>query len=107
MVLPQPEPVVVPRGKISDVQPDVAEPRDLRHLSLREEPIGDAPHVEDFDGASVEATGAGAGEVLGGAPLGDDDVDASQCQLAGQHQPRRTGSGDHHGVFGHRESPSE
>ena len=27
------------------------EPRDLRHLSLREEPIGDSALIEDLDGA--------------------------------------------------------
>ena len=34
VVLPQPEPVVVPGGKVADVQRDPGEPRDLRHLSL-------------------------------------------------------------------------
>src|SRR5215211_2015712 len=38
-VLPQPEPVVVQRGKVADVQGDPGEPRDLRHLPPREEPI--------------------------------------------------------------------
>ena len=35
VVLPQPEPVVVPGGKVADVQPDPGEARDLRHLPLR------------------------------------------------------------------------
>src|SRR5439155_20706109 len=34
VVLPQPEPVGVPGGKVADVQTDPGEPRDLRHLSL-------------------------------------------------------------------------
>ena len=51
VVLPQPEPVGVAGGKVADVQPDAAEPRDLSHLSLREEPIGDSALVEDLDGA--------------------------------------------------------
>jgi hypothetical protein len=38
-VLPQPEPVVVPRGKVADVQRDLGEPRDVHHLPPREEPI--------------------------------------------------------------------
>ena len=51
VVLPQPEPVVVPGGKVADVQTDAGEPRDLRHLSLREEPIGDPTLIENLDGA--------------------------------------------------------
>ena len=51
VVLPQPEPVGVPGGKVADVQTDRGEPRDLGHLPLREEPIGDAALIEDLDGA--------------------------------------------------------
>jgi hypothetical protein len=51
VVLPQREPVVVPRGKVADVQRDPGEPRDLGHLSLREEPIGDSALIENLDGA--------------------------------------------------------
>ena len=51
MVLPQPEPVVVPGRKIADVQTDAGESRDLSHLSLREEPIGDSALIEDLDRA--------------------------------------------------------
>ena len=50
----------------------------------------------------VQAACARAGEVLAGAPLDDGDVDARQRQLARQHQPRRTASGDHHRMLGHR-----
>ena len=50
MVLPQPEHVVVPGGKVADVQRDV-EVHDLMHLSLREEPVGDSALIEDLDGA--------------------------------------------------------
>jgi hypothetical protein len=50
VVLPQPEPVVVPRGKVADVQTDAGEPRDLSHLSLREEPIRDSTLIENLDG---------------------------------------------------------
>jgi hypothetical protein len=45
---------------------------------------------------------ARARQVLIGTPLDDDNVDAGQCQLARQHQPRRTASGDHHRVLGHQ-----
>ena len=51
VVLPQPEPVVVSGGKVADVQRGAAEPRDLGHLPLREEPIGDPALIEDLDGA--------------------------------------------------------
>ena len=50
----------------------------------------------------VQTACARAGEVLVGAPLDDGDVDARQRQLARQHQPRRTASGDHHRMLGHR-----
>jgi hypothetical protein len=51
VALPQREPVVVPRGKVADVQRDPGEPRDLGHLSLREDPIGDSALIENLDGA--------------------------------------------------------
>ena len=35
-------------------------------------------------------------ELLAGAPLDNGNVDPRQRQLARQHQPRRTSSGDHH-----------
>ena len=81
------------------------EPRDLRHLPLREEPIGDSALIEDLDGACVQAAGARADEVLAGAPLDNGNVDARQRQLARQHQPCRTSSGDHHRMLGHRVTP--
>ena len=79
-------------------------PTTAMHLSLREEPIGDAALIEDLDGACVQTAGARAGEILAGAPLDDGDVDARQRQLARQHQPGRTSSGDHHRMVGHRHS---
>ena len=51
MVLPQPEPVIVPGGKVADVQRDCVEAHDLGHLSLRQEPIGDSALIKDLDGA--------------------------------------------------------
>jgi hypothetical protein len=51
VVLPQPQPVVVPGGKVADVQTDAGEPGDLSHRSLRKEPIGDSAHIENLDGA--------------------------------------------------------
>jgi hypothetical protein len=98
MVLPQPESVIVPGGKVADAQRGPGELRDLCHLSLREEPIGDSALIEDLDGARVQTACARAGEVLAGAPLNDGDVDARQRQLARQHQRRRTSSGNHHRI---------
>src|ERR687897_2360187 len=49
---------------------------------------------------------ARAGEVLAGAPLHDGNVDPRQRQLARQHQPCRTSSGDHHRRLGHRHTPA-
>ena len=51
VVLPEPEPVGMPGGKVADVQGDPGERPDLGHLSLREEPIGDSALIEDLDGA--------------------------------------------------------
>src|SRR5438093_9975258 len=62
--------------------------------------------MEDLDGARVQSTRARAGEVLAGAPLDNGDVDARQRQLARQHQPCRTSSGDHHRMLGHRHTPA-
>ena len=46
------------------------------------------------------------GEVLAGAPLDNGNVDPRQRQLARQHQPRRTSSGDHHHMVGHSYTPA-
>ena len=53
----------------------------------------------------MQAARARADEVLAGAPLDNGDVDPRQRQLARQHQPRRTASGDHHRMLGHRHPP--
>ncbi len=101
VVLPQPEPVGMPRREVADVERDPSETRDLGHLSLREEPIGDATLIEDLDGSCVQTAGARAGEVLAGAPLDDGSVDPRQRQLAGQHQPRGPSPNDQYGMLGH------
>ena len=49
----------------------------------------------------VQTARARAGEVLAGAPLDDRHVDPRQRELARQHQPGRTSSGDHHRMLGH------
>jgi hypothetical protein len=77
----------VPGGKAAEIQTGGGEPRDLSHLSLREEPIGDAALVKDLDGARMQASCAGAREVLAGAPLDNGDVNPCQRQPARQHRP--------------------
>ena len=102
VVLPQPEPVGMPRREVADVERDPGEPRDLGYLSLREEPIGDSTLIEDLDGSCVQTAGASAGEVLAGSPLHDGSVDPCQRQLAGQHQPRGPSPNDQYGMLDHR-----
>jgi hypothetical protein len=105
MVLPQRKPVIVPGGKVADVQADHCEACDLRRLSLREEPIGDAALIENLDRACVQTARARAGEVLAGAPFDDGNIDTRQRQLARQHQSCRTSSDDHHRMVGLRHIP--
>ena len=105
VVLPQPEPVGVARGKVADVQGGPGERSDLHRLPLREEPIDDSTLIEDLDRARVQTTRARAGEVLAGAPVDDGNVDSRQRQLARQHQPCRAASGDHHRMLGHGHTP--
>src|ERR671918_591660 len=54
----------------------------------------------------MQTARARAGEVLAGAPLDNGNVYPRQRQLARQHQPRRTSSGDHHRMLGHRHTPA-
>ena len=61
---------------------------------------------EDVFSERVQTARARAGEVLAGAPLDNGNVDARQRQLARQHQSRRTSSGDHHRMLGHRHTPA-
>ncbi len=49
--LPQSQSVVVPCRKVTDVEPDPREARDLCCLSLGEKPIGDSTLIEDLDRA--------------------------------------------------------
>ena len=91
----------MPRREVAHVQHGRAERRDLRHLTLREEPIGDPALIEHLDRARVKAAGPRAGEHVIGTPLDDRDVDLRQRQLGRQHHPRRTASGDHHRMLGH------
>jgi hypothetical protein len=51
VVLPQPEPVGMPGGKVADVQGSPGERRDLHHLPLGQESIRDSALIEHLDGA--------------------------------------------------------
>jgi hypothetical protein len=82
----------------------VGKPRDLSLLPFGKESVGDSALIENLDGAGVQSAGPRAGKILAGAPLDDGNVDLRQPEFAGQHQPRRARSGDHHPMFGHRNS---
>ena len=87
-------------GKVAHVQHGRGQHRRLRHLTLREEPIGDPTLIEHLDRARVKTAGPRADEHVIGTPLDDGDIDLRQGQLSRQHHPRRASSGDHHSVFG-------
>ncbi len=101
------EHVIVPGGKVADVQRIMWKLHGRIHLSLREEPIGDAALIEDLDGARVQPASAARAPhgFLAGAPLDNGDIDARQRQLARQHQPCRAASGDHHRMVPYRHIP--
>ena len=94
VVLPEPERVGMPGGKVADIQSDAGELPDVRHLSLAEEPIRDSALIEDLDAARMQAAGARAGELLAVAPFDNGNVDARQRQLARQHQTGRARARD-------------
>ena len=96
MVLPQPQAVGVAGRDVADVQPDAAEGRDLRHLPLGQEAVGDPALVEHLDRPRVQPARPRAGKVLVRAPLDDRHVDPRERQLPRQHQPRRAAADDHH-----------
>src|ERR1700735_1198011 len=68
VLLPEGEPVVVPSGKIADVQRHVGKSRDLHRLATREEAIDDPALIENLDGPRVKATRARAFELRTRAP---------------------------------------
>jgi hypothetical protein len=107
VVLKEREPVVVAGGKVADVQRDHREPRNLHGPSPRKEPISDSTLIENLDRSRVQTPCARAFDVRAGAPLHDPNVDSGQRQLARQHHPCRTTSGDHHCMLGHGHLPSD
>src|SRR4051812_30325375 len=61
--------IIVPRREIADIEREPGEARDMRRFSLREEPIGDAALIENFDRARVQTPCEPTIEFLAGAPL--------------------------------------
>ena len=76
-------------------------------LPSRDEAIGDSTLIEQLERADVQPERAQTREVVARAPLDDRDVDARQRELARQHQPRRSTSGDHYRMVRHRNSGFE
>ncbi len=105
VLLSQRQPVVVPGRKIADVEARHRESRDLGDLSCREEAVDDSALVQDLERACAQAASTRTGKLLVGAAFDHGHVDASQGQLARQHQARRTCPGNHDGVFFHRRLP--
>jgi hypothetical protein len=104
--LPQAERVRMSSGKVAEIEADHLEAHGLDRLSLRDEALGDAALIEDFDGACVQTAGARAGDLLARASLDDRDVDAGQRQFARQHHSCRAAAGDQYCVVSHRTNAS-
>src|SRR6185436_19970928 len=60
-----------------------------------------SPLIEDLDRPRVQAPCARAGQILSLAPLDEGDVHPRQRELARQHEPRRTSSGDDNRMLRH------
>jgi hypothetical protein len=89
------------RREVAHVQHGRGQHRGLRHLTLRQESISDAPLIDHLDRTRVKAAGPRADEHAIRAPLEDRDVDLRQRQLGAQHHSRRPASDDHHRMLGH------
>lgn len=72
----------MPRGEVADIERIHRVPRDLHHLPLREEPLGEASLIEHLDHTGMQAAGTRAHEVRACTPLDDRDIDPGQRQLA-------------------------
>ena len=78
VVLPQPEHVRMPGGKIAEGPGNAGEAAHARHLSFGDEAFSDSALIENLEGARVQPARARAGESLALAPLDDGDVDPGQ-----------------------------
>src|SRR5690606_36498793 len=76
----------------------------LDGLPLGEEPVDDAPLVEDLQGAGVEAPGPRPDQLGRRAALQDHHVHARERQLSRQHESSRASARDDNVV--HLASPS-
>jgi hypothetical protein len=90
--------------EVADVEWDPAEPPDLHHGALREEPVGDATLIEHLDRAGVETSRSRSVDLLRRPPLHHDDVCACERQLPCEHEARRTSACDHYCVRHHGHS---
>ena len=99
VVLPQPEAVGVPRGKslMSNGVPANAATCAVCPSARNRSAIPRWSSTSMVRECRPPARRRG----LAGAPLDNGNVDPRQRQLARQHQPCRTSSGDHHRVLGH------
>ncbi|MHC2215389.1 hypothetical protein ACVIGV_000777 [Rhizobium leguminosarum] len=105
MLLPQRQPIIVPGRKIADIQTRDREARDLGYLPFREEPVDDAPLIENLERPRTQTAGTRTGKLLVRAAFDDGDVDACQGQFACQHQSRRPCPGNHDCMFPHPQTP--
>ena len=96
MVLPQAERVGVPGRKVAHVQRRIPEERRLDGLALGEEPVGNPALIEDFDRPRVEPARTRAHQLRRRAALHNRRIHPRQRQLAGQHHPSRTATGNDH-----------
>src|SRR4029079_19014872 len=64
VVLTQRQQVVVPAGKVADIQTDHVEADGREALPLRDKPVGDSALIENFDGTRVQAARAQPDQLL-------------------------------------------
>lgn len=105
VVLPQPQPIGVPRREVADVELGRGETRDLGHLSFGEEPVSNAPLVENLNSAGMETARTRSHNGRADALFHDGNIDSGQCQLASEHKPCRTSSRNDYRVLSHRQIP--
>ena len=96
VVLPQPEPIGVPRREVADVQPGPANPATWADLPSERNRSAMPRWSRTSMVRECRPPAREPAKLLAGAPLDNGDVDAGQRQLAREHQPGRAATGDHH-----------